>query len=1215
MVDCVCSCAVFTMCSQMPTTEIPATVTAWAACFAELTRQEPLQGLAEPLARHVLEGEQAAVTDALRHPEVGRLLLRGLSLGPATPQAVPPALAVLPAAARRRWLQLLARAHEVGFPRAAWVDLPRWLEALLFWLGGGTPEYYTGVDSRRGLLPFPLLEAWAQDEALDLLTLACFPFQPPASYSEVWLQAAVVRLPGFGAAAARAAEAVRPLLLPKDPDQRLRVLNALAALDGEALAPFVDALVASGCATDRRVRTAATPLLERPGATVVIAATERLADTAEPEVRVHALRLAMRRAGTALPEVAAQLRARAAADRAERVRKLLVEWDRADAAAAARPAVSVTLNWGAALDAEALAALGRLRAALNAAIGKVNDWRRQRHVECGGKFALTLIDECSEDQFATLLAAIQNPDPAGLRTPLRGDLEASMLWPVLAPLALEPAIPLPALLQTVAAFGMLTYRDGTLHGQLALALEARHRQLGEPDLLTLAEALAALGLTRRQVMLAMIRRWPKLGQTWAPAARLPFFASWVDEFVGCLTPSTLGHDTIDRAAVHAVVAALTPLPEVVYQRVLELAVGSVKAERGPAQAVLEARADLWPRVIALLADGKAEVRAAAAQWLGRVRHGPAVSALAQAVRREKQEAAKGAMLDALQRLGQPISAYLDREALRADARKLLAKPLPEELAWLDFGRLPVVHWADDGQPVDADVLRALIVGACRQKSPEPNAILRKHAELFAPREREAFGLALLEAWIAADSRPAAEAVIQRQAQRNAQSMYQHHQRTAAPDDPIRQRTLEQWELRYRLEFAKEPVGTEIASKGVLAVVAACGGAGVAAPVARYLKDYYGLRAAQCKALIAMLAWVEHPTAVQLMLGIGKRFRTKGIQEEAQRQAELLAERKDWTLAELADRTIPTAGLDDHGVLELPYGARTFRAQLLPDPKAGLKLELRDAADKVLAALPDPRADDDAELAAAAKKQLAAARKEIKTVLDQQTQRLHEAWCTGRLWRFEDVERDLFRHPLMGTLVQRLVWCTADGLGFRPLADGSLSDLDDAPLALGPDVRVRIAHDLWLTPAVSAAWQQHLRDYAVLPLFPQLGKGRYTPEDDSALALRTGNGVVMDAFTLRSRVTKLGYVRGPVQDGPSFNTYEQSLPTLGLTVELEFTGNSMPEENRKVALVELRVLRAGRDGAPAQTLPLGEVPPVLLAECFHELSTLAAAGVHDPAWAR
>jgi hypothetical protein len=53
--------------------------------------------------------------------------------------------------------------------------------------------------------------------------------------------------------------------------------------------------------------------------------------------------------------------------------------------------------------------------------------------------------------------------------------------------------------------------------------------------------------------------------------------------------------------------------------------------------------------------------------------------------------------------------------------------------------------------------------------------------------------------------------------------------------------------------------------------------------------------------------------------------------------------------------------------------------------------------------------------------------------------------------------------------------------------------------------------------------------------------------------------------------------------------------------VSFSGNALPEENRKVALLDLNFQRA--HGA----IPLGEVPPVILSECLNDMRTVAAEG--------
>ena len=127
----------------------------------------------------------------------------------------------------------------------------------------------------------------------------------------------------------------------------------------------------------------------------------------------------------------------------------------------------------------------------------------------------------------------------------------------------------------------------------------------------------------------------------------------------------------------------------------------------------------------------------------------------------------------------------------------------------------------------------------------------------------------------------------------------------------------------------------MAEKGILAVAGACCDAAAVGPVQKYLKDWYGYRAAQCKALIAMLASIDHPSAIQYLLSIANRFRTKGIREEAEKYVNILAERKGWTLDELGDRTLPAAGLGDDGTLELSFGPRQFhlRRECRPGSRA------------------------------------------------------------------------------------------------------------------------------------------------------------------------------------------------------------------------------------------------------------------------------------------
>jgi hypothetical protein len=404
-------------------------------------------------------------------------------------------------------------------------------------------------------------------------------------------------------------------------------------------------------------------------------------------------------------------------------------------------------------------------------------------------------------------------------------------------------------------------------------------------------------------------------------------------------------------------------------------------------------------------------------------------------------------------------------------------PTPKGLEWLRFEDLPPMHWTDTGEVIPASLLKWVVCQAVNNKSPEPNALVRSYGPLIA--EREDFAFFLLERWIAR--------------------------------------------------------GAAIGLKGLLAVVAACGGQRSIALAEQHLNEWYGVRVAQSKALIGMLAWIDHPAATQLVLSVGARFRTKSLQEEAARQAAALAARKGWTTDELADRSVPTE----------------------PDKKT-VKL---------------------------------------------QTARLYEAMCTGRTWRYQDWQQHLNQHPVMRKLVQRLVW-TGDQV-FRPLDDGRLVDVDDDVVELAADARIAIAHDAVVDDETRLRWQHYLADYEISTLFQQFGKELYRLPHDRADDHRLTNfeGRQLLAFTLRSTARKLGYLRGQTLDGPSFDEYEKPFPSIGLTAVITFSGNELPEENRTVGLGALCFRQLQPDGGRT-TVRLGDVPPVLLSETYHDLRVIA-----------
>ncbi len=730
---------------------------------------------------------------------------------------------------------------------------------------------------------------------------------------------------------------------------------------------------------------------------------------------------------------------------------------------------------------------------------------------------------------------------------------------------------------------------------------------GFPNLRELASIAAANGWQGAAVGQAYLRQesWNP-GFDYRPEEAWSYFAERPGEL-----RSAIQGPVGQRPNALAALACFPTLPRELSELAWKAAFDTAKAVRPYAQAALSNAPNKLTRIVAALGDGTQGVRANAADWLGRLGDERAVEPLTRALKKEKSDLAKGAMFKALEALGVDLGPYLDRDGLQREALKKLKRGVPPKLAWFPFDALPQVRWKSDGVPVARESLTWLLATAHKLKSAEPSPLLRLYGQHWDG--AEALGDYVLDAWLAEDTRVPTRAELEPKARQQAKQWARWN--TDQSEDELFEVALQ--------GLLAQPSGSAQAHRGILAFAAAFGGASVAPKIERYLKDWYGMRAAQCKTLLQVLAQRDDDHAIAVLLATATRFRTKGIRKEAEVQVQQLAERRGWTPAELADRTVPTAGFvfdaeARRAVLRLDMGPRELRAVLDDE----LRVVLDKGEGKLAKSFPKPRKDDDPEKAAAAKKVFSAAKKKIKGVVRMQGDRLYEAMCTGHGWDVASWGTYLERHPIVGRLCERTVWAAFRGdalvVSFRPLGDGTLTDVDDEPVELDDDLIVRVAHDSNLGAELAARWREHLADYEVTPLFSQLGAEPFELEvgqrDD--LSLRSFEGHIVDAFTLRGKLTKLGYARGETQDGGWFYAYTRSFPTLHLQAVVNFSGSPLPEVDRPVALMGITFTHTSdtEEVGGAGGLPLGDVPPVLLSEVYHHVSAVAALGAgFDPDW--
>lgn len=650
------------------------------------------------------------------------------------------------------------------------------------------------------------------------------------------------------------------------------------------------------------------------------------------------------------------------------------------------------------------------------------------------------------------------------------------------------------------------------------------------------------------------------------------------------------------------------LPARYFNTVLTHALSSKKSLNKPARALLLDIDGIEQRLVPFLSDSKQDVRSGVAEMLGAIGAESAVEPLKTSLVKEKSELVRAAVLGALRRLKVDISSYVSPEILIKEATAGLKGKKVKDIGWFPLDSLPALNWAN-GTAVPPEVPRWWIALAGKLAQPGGNTLFSLWLDQLTPESAEALGRHILGSFLRYDATHCSEDEANAYAKAGAQARYDTYQGYAKRwnNEFYRSYTYEKAFADLRAERLSIYLNNAHAERGVLGLATHAEGTFAVQMVRTYMRDHY-TRVAQVKALAEYLSGNTSPAALQMLLSIARRHRTNSVQLLAQSLVERIADERGWTTDELADRTIPTAGLDERGILDLEISTRLYQAKL--DAEDVLTLYNPDG--KVVKNLPQISEGPDKESAAEAKKALSNAKKELKQVHEFQARRLYEALCVGRRWQLAEWRRFLLEHPIVGRLVQRLIWLGLDVQGdvvasFRPLEDLSLTDSGDNAIDPESLAGVQLAHRSLLTAEQSEAWKQHLADYKVEPLFNQL--------DRPVLASATGNSIddrnghIIEAFKLRSAAQKLGYERAQAEDGGWFTQYIKPFGGIGINAVIEFTGSPLPEENRAVALVSAKFVRArkgGRSGYGVQ-IALNDVPPVLLSEVWNDLHQIASAG--------
>jgi predicted DNA-binding WGR domain protein len=278
----------------------------------------------------------------------------------------------------------------------------------------------------------------------------------------------------------------------------------------------------------------------------------------------------------------------------------------------------------------------------------------------------------------------------------------------------------------------------------------------------------------------------------------------------------------------------------------------------------------------------------------------------------------------------------------------------------------------------------------------------------------------------------------------------------------------------------------------------------------------------------VLAQIGTDTALMHLNGISQKVKFKGLKVRAQEKMADVAAELGLSAEQLADRLVPSFGLDEDASLVVDYGPRRFVVGF----DEQLKPFVADEDGKRRKDLPKPGARDDQELAPAEYKRFTLLKKDVRTIAADQILRLEQAMVTERRWTAAEFRDLLAGHPLLWHIARRLVWLsiTDDGTtAFRLAEDRTLADVHDDEFTLPDTAEVALAHPLRLGDSLGE-WGALFADYEILQPFHQLGRPvlAFTADERDGHALKRFEQLTVNVGKVLG-LQKRGWERAQPQD--------------------------------------------------------------------------------------
>lgn len=423
------------------------------------------------------------------------------------------------------------------------------------------------------------------------------------------------------------------------------------------------------------------------------------------------------------------------------------------------------------------------------------------------------------------------------------------------------------------------------------------------------------------------------------------------------------------------------------------------------------------------------------------------------------------------------------------------------LSWLSLKDLPSLIRTEDNQPVD-DRIKLYVLVQSLDHTSSPNERLNELRDYVSEASLARFASELLQVWI----------------------------QEGAP--------------------AKE--------KWVMYVSALFGDIQIVNILAPQIKEWTeNSRGAIAADAVKVLAYLKDPSALMAIDKIKRGVKNRQVKGAAEEALQLAADNMGLTSEQLEDRLVTTLGFDEKGTMQLSYGERSFLVKVNGDLQV---VVLNEETGKSVKSLPAPAQKDDAELAAQSKARFTQLKKDLKSMVNIQAQRLEESLSKQRLWSADEWKSLFVDNVIMQKFAVGLIWGTyEDGVlisTFRYMEDGTFNSVDEDEVDLPSGAQVGLIHPLELDQATLEGWITQLEDYEIKQPFEQLNREIHQPEDEDKTKNEYDRLPESDfsPTSFPKALEKYGWIKGPAQDGGWYHEFYKEYGDL--VAELQFSGTSI-----------------------------------------------------------